>query len=139
LYEALYGERPFAGDSILALSLSVTEGQLRPLPKDREVPGWIRRALMRGLSTKASQRFTSMAALIALLEDDPAVRRRRRLLVGGAAGLALAGVIVAAQIIHRRRAEFERRVSAHLDQAARETAAARDQARALRSRRGAAY
>src|SRR5207344_3027614 len=43
LYEALYGERPFAGDDLLAISLNVTQEQLRPLPKDRGVPAWIRR------------------------------------------------------------------------------------------------
>ena len=44
LYEALYGERPFDGESLLQLLHSVSEGDLEPVPENREVPTWIRRA-----------------------------------------------------------------------------------------------
>ena len=53
LYEALYGERPFAGDDMLSISVNVTTEQLRPLPKDRGVPTWVRRVILRGLKVDA--------------------------------------------------------------------------------------
>ena len=65
----------------------MTEGVLEPTPEDREVPAWIRRAVLRGLKADPAQRWPSMAPLIAALQDDPAARHRRRLV---AARLALA-------------------------------------------------
>ena len=38
LYEALYGERPFAGENSLRLAVNVTEGVLRPLPEITPFP-----------------------------------------------------------------------------------------------------
>ena len=32
LYEALYGQRPFAGDNVASLAASVLDGALRPAP-----------------------------------------------------------------------------------------------------------
>ena len=55
LYEALYGERPFAGDDMLSISVNVTTEQLRPLPKDRGVPAWVRRVILRGLKVEAGR------------------------------------------------------------------------------------
>ena len=82
LYEALYGERPFAGDDMLSISVNVTTEQLRPLPKDRGVPAWVRRVILRGLRSTPSGRWPSMAALIAALENDPVVKLRRRVIAG---------------------------------------------------------
>src|SRR5262249_21663421 len=82
LYEALYGERPFSGESLLQLLHNVTEGRLEPTPADREVPAWIRRVLLRGLKANPAERWSSMAPLIAALEDDPAARHRRRTILG---------------------------------------------------------
>src|SRR5207248_3210289 len=87
LYEALAGQRPFAGSSAMQLLNNVSEGQLQPVPEDRDVPAWIRRAIVRGLAADPSQRWPSMAPLIAALENDPAVRHRRWTLAG--AGLTL--------------------------------------------------
>ena len=56
----------------------------RPVPENREVPTWIRRAVLRGLKADPAARWPSMAPLIAALEDDPGANRRR-LLAGGAA------------------------------------------------------
>jgi hypothetical protein len=94
LYEALYGERPFAGENYQELSSSVLLGELRPAPKGAQVPGWLRHVLLRGLSTEPDQRYPSMAALLADLGRDPA-RRWRRLAVAGAA-TGLVGVAIAA-------------------------------------------
>src|SRR5262249_36787102 len=90
LYEALYGVRPFHGDSLLRLLQNVTEGQVRPPADDREVPAWVRRAVLRGLKVDPAARWPSMAPLIAALEDDPAARRRRRARTGAVVALVLA-------------------------------------------------
>jgi len=125
LYEALYGQRPFAGDHLSTLWLSVTSGAVRP-PATREIPPWVRRVLLRGLSVKPEDRFPSMGALVAQLERDPAARRRRLLVAGAGLTLVVASVVTAQQSVQGRRAELDRTIAAHLGEAR----AAADQARA---------
>jgi formylglycine-generating enzyme required for sulfatase activity len=139
LYEALYGQRPFEGDTLVVLSMSVTGGHFRPLPKDREVPSWLRRAVMRGLATKREARYPSMTALIAALEDDPAIKGRRRLVAAAIAGVALASALVARQIVARRHAEVERRITAAIDEAETHAATARASAEKIRELRRWAF
>src|SRR4029079_18170278 len=50
LCEALYSERPFAGDSVIGLAESVTSGRVKAAPRDAQIPTWLRRLLLRGLS-----------------------------------------------------------------------------------------
>ena len=95
LYEALYGERPFEGDTMVALTASVLQGEVRPPPDKTRVPTWVRRVLLRGLSTDPAKRFATMKALLAALDDDPVVRRRRWVALFGAVALAV-GIAVAA-------------------------------------------
>jgi tetratricopeptide (TPR) repeat protein/tRNA A-37 threonylcarbamoyl transferase component Bud32 len=71
LYEALYGERPFGGDTMVALAHNVLNGDLRPVPKDSKVPARLRSALLRGLSAKPDDRFPSMEALLEALAPRP--------------------------------------------------------------------
>ena len=85
LYEGLYGSRPFAGDNARALMTSVVTGTISDPPPDARVPAWIRRILLRGLSTRPDDRFPSMTELLAALGHDPAVRRRRWLAAAGGA------------------------------------------------------
>jgi eukaryotic-like serine/threonine-protein kinase len=92
-WEALYGQRPFAGGTPAALSLAVLEGRRRTPPRDRDVPQRIRRALERGLEARPTDRFPSMDALLDALGTDPA-RRWKRLGWGASAGLVLASAIV---------------------------------------------
>jgi tetratricopeptide (TPR) repeat protein len=100
LYEALYGERPFAGDTMPALMSSVLEGRVRPTPEKARVPGWIRRVVLRGLATDPGARYPSMKALLEALDQDPSARRRTWALAAlgaaGAAGIALAASHVGA-------------------------------------------
>ncbi|HVU52725.1 MAG TPA: serine/threonine-protein kinase [Polyangia bacterium] len=77
LFEALYGARPFEGETFLALMTSVTTGKVSPVPAKTHVPGWMRRVLLRGLATEPGARWGSMAELLAALETDPTVRARR--------------------------------------------------------------
>jgi len=96
LYEALYGERPFAGDSLPEVVAAVTQGQIRGPRAGSRVPGWIRRVLLRGLSVWPEQRWKDMATLLAALERDPA--RRRRVWLGlGLAALVVGGGAAAVQ------------------------------------------
>jgi formylglycine-generating enzyme required for sulfatase activity len=142
LYEALYGERPFAGDDMLSLSVSVTTEHFRPLPKDRGVPAWIRRVITRGIRSASASRWPSMAALIAALEDDPAVKLRRSLIVGGAVAAVVVVMLVAWQMVSRRRLEAEREISRHLQRGETTALAARDKvgtARDLRQRAFTAF
>lgn len=92
VYEALYGERPFAGDQPAAEQLAALAGRVREAPAGSRVPAWVRRVLLRGLAPDPADRHPSMEALLAALAHDPAVRRRRRL--AWAAGLAVAALAV---------------------------------------------
>jgi serine/threonine protein kinase len=85
LYEALYGERPFGGNSMFALTSNVVQGKVKEAPPNTKVPPWVRRILLRGLRSNADERFPSMKALLEALEKDPAAAlKRRALIVGGA-------------------------------------------------------
>ncbi len=77
LYEALYGERPFRGNSPAELLINVTEAEVQPSPQNARVPQWIRRVLLRGLSRRPRDRWPDMEALLEALERPPDVRRRR--------------------------------------------------------------
>jgi len=67
LWEALYGERPFAGETLATLTASVLAGRLRPPPSGNRVPERVVRALRRGLALDPADRFPDMPALLAAL------------------------------------------------------------------------
>jgi serine/threonine protein kinase len=90
LYEALYGERPFSGNSMFALTANVVQGNIKDAPANAKVPQWVRKILLRGLRPDARERFPSMKALIEALGKDPAIARRRRALALAAMLLPLA-------------------------------------------------
>jgi tetratricopeptide (TPR) repeat protein len=86
LYLALYRVHPFGGESIDVLVGRVLAGQVQPPPAKHDVPAWLRRVLVRGLSVSPAARWPSMTALLEALDQDPARTRRRW---GAAAGIAL--------------------------------------------------
>jgi tetratricopeptide (TPR) repeat protein/predicted Ser/Thr protein kinase len=86
LWEALYGERPFAGDTHAALAHRVTTGRHRDPPARSKVPTWLRKVVERGLLPVPARRWPSMATLLAALVGG-AGRRQRRLAIVGVAGL----------------------------------------------------
>lgn len=77
LYEALYGERPFRGQTFAELATNVVSTDNIEFPGVANVPRHIRKALRRGLSRRRRDRFPSMDALLAAL-DRRVVRRWRQ-------------------------------------------------------------
>jgi tetratricopeptide (TPR) repeat protein/predicted Ser/Thr protein kinase len=87
LYEALYGERPFAGSNLDELTAAVRAGQVREPARSSSVPGWVHAVVLRGLAVDPRERFPSMAELVAALRRDPARARRRWLAVLAASAM----------------------------------------------------
>jgi len=77
LYEALYGERPFAGNTMYALTNNVVQGKVRDAPQHASVPLWIRKILLRGMRATVGERFPSMGDLLDALGKNPATTRRK--------------------------------------------------------------
>ena len=103
LYEGLYGERPFGGKSILALTANVIAGRVRAAPASAKVPGWLRRVVLRGLRADRAARYPSMEALLVALRQDPAhVRRTAMGIVLAVALLLLVGIGVGRSQIQQR-------------------------------------
>jgi serine/threonine protein kinase len=94
LYEGLYGERPFRGDTVARVRKAVINGEIADAPKDADVPQWLRTILIRGLSVHPGARYPSMDALLAELSDDPGRPQQSWLRAGLIiiAGLAIAAI-----------------------------------------------
>ncbi|TQF14360.1 tetratricopeptide repeat protein [Myxococcus llanfairpwllgwyngyllgogerychwyrndrobwllllantysiliogogogochensis] len=119
LYGALFGARPFEPGSLRAYAFSSTSvsaeserteslGAQRPSvapsspatipvpavrepPRDSKVPGWVRDAVLRGLSLEPDARFASMAVLLeALSQEHRRTLRRRWVTAASALGATLA-------------------------------------------------
>ena len=99
LYQALYGERPFAGRTFAELQEAVEQEKLSPPRRDVNVPAWLRKVVVRGLAKDPARRWPSMPALLDALADDPAQRRRKWVAAAGLAALlgGSAWALVAAQ------------------------------------------
>jgi len=88
LYEALYQEHPFADRAGKTAADTLAVGKVRAAPRDSQVPAWLRRVLLRGLSMTPASRWPGMDALLAALGKDP----RRKWRIAGVAALVLAVV-----------------------------------------------
>lgn len=86
IWEALYNQRPFDEQTKDALWAATR----RPPPKGRQVPGWLRRLLERGLATEPMHRWPSMAALLTGMERG---RTRARMNIGGMVLFGVAAVV----------------------------------------------
>ncbi|MCE9580249.1 MAG: serine/threonine protein kinase [Deltaproteobacteria bacterium] len=83
-WEALYGERPFAGATIADLRAAILRGPVRP--PHTHLPCWVERALRAALVHDPAHRTATMTAVLRTL--DPAPRRRRWVAVASLAALA---------------------------------------------------
>ena len=99
MYEALYGEPPFA-KGVDEYATSVTSGRLKPAPADTNVPRRLRQLLARGLSASPEARHPSMDALLAELRRDRTTARRRAL--GALLAVAVLVTAVVAYVQLRR-------------------------------------
>ncbi len=87
LWEALYGERPFHQGGFTAMKMLAQHQTPQP-PSGTRVPGWLVRALRRGLAVDPDDRWPSLEALLHRLER----RRRPRWPVWAPLGIATTGV-----------------------------------------------
>jgi len=87
LFEAVYGERPYDGSSMMALMVSMRSGAVRPAPKGSDVPVALRKLLLRGLAVDPAERWPAMETLLEALERLVAPRRWRWLALGVGVGL----------------------------------------------------
>ena len=92
-WELLYGEPPFAGETLAALATKVLSGTRHPPPRGRRVPAWLRRVVERGLAVAPEQRWPTMAALLQALAR---ARARARLRTAALVAVGLAGAATAA-------------------------------------------
>lgn len=93
LYEALFGERPYHAETRAEYAIRVTEGDIVMPGIASGVPGWLRKAVVRGLSPKPEDRWPSMGVLLDELGRDRAKGRRRA--VAATAVVAGVGVVLA--------------------------------------------
>ena len=93
LYQALYGELPFTGESVAALLDEIKRRRIKEPPKSSRVPSWLRRVLLRGLSPDRADRYESMERLLDELARRPFVARRR-ILVTSALVLFAAALVL---------------------------------------------
>lgn len=98
LYEALYGELPFAARTRFELALAVTDGRIGPAPRGAGVPNWVRYALLRGLDPEPEGRWEDMGELLDALARDPHHGLRQLLLGIGASVLVITSGVVLVQI-----------------------------------------
>src|SRR5713226_4366130 len=79
LYQALYGELPFSGESVLALLDEIKRRGTKQAPESVRVPSRLRKVLLRGLSPAREDRYESMDALLHELTRRPPEIWRRSL------------------------------------------------------------
>jgi hypothetical protein len=104
LYEALYGERPFAGNDYRTLRAAVLAGQVRAAPAGGHVPAPLRRIALHGLAVRPGDRWPTMEALLTALGRDR-TRLPRRIAWIAAAALAIIATAAGADAVLRARLE----------------------------------
>ena len=90
LYEALFHERPFRGETLGELMREVQAGKVREPAQSGKVPRALRAAVLRGLAARPEQRHPSIDALMAAIDRVVEPRRGAWLAAAGLAA-ALAG------------------------------------------------
>src|SRR3954470_9604696 len=77
LWEALYGQKPFAGTGLREMLDAERRGEVREPPEGSGVPPRLQPVLRRGLAASPEARYPGMAELLHNLKRDPSVIRRR--------------------------------------------------------------
>ena len=92
LFEALYGTRPFPGDTLLDFEENLTFGRI-VVPETAHVPKWIEDIILKGLSSSQNDRYGSMLELLEALSVDPYLvkaQKQKRMLLWLASTLSAA-------------------------------------------------
>ncbi len=92
LWEALYGVRPFVGETPMMLAASVARGVVQEPPRSA-VPTWLRRTIQRGLIVDPAQRWPSIQGLLDELTRAQGRARKRRVVVAMLGVVAMAGLV----------------------------------------------
>ena len=95
LYEALYRQAPFEGDTLTELRSQVRAGALRSPPKGARVDARMQAVLERGLCTDPADRFASMDALLAELAAKPSSGAASAVIAFGVAAVVGIGALAA--------------------------------------------
>ncbi|NVJ15698.1 tetratricopeptide repeat-containing serine/threonine-protein kinase [Myxococcus sp. AM010] len=103
LYEALFQQYPFAGDTPAERLQAMAGSHPLPPPSRSEVPAWVVRALRQGLQPDPRLRPSTLEALLQALTRSPAKTRLRWLAVGACAAAVL-GAGISATALWRLRA-----------------------------------
>ncbi|MDC0719413.1 serine/threonine-protein kinase [Nannocystis bainbridge] len=127
LYEALYGVRPFGGDSWQAIRLQIQEGMVSPPPLESPVPRRLFKVIARALALEPGDRWPSLAAMIAALEHDPWKLRVRVAAMAGLIGAASVAsyAVAVSQVEGGQRCRFDADALAGVWDQARATAMTR--------------
>ncbi len=97
LFEALFGHRPFDGDSLQALRKAVATEPVR-FPASHNVPARLRRVLIRLLQTDPARRFPDMDRVVDALDRSTGRRGWAALgVVGGLAAIGMAAAVGGAE------------------------------------------
>jgi tetratricopeptide (TPR) repeat protein len=89
LYLALFDRRPFEGSDASQIHARIATGIAPDIPLGSDVPDWLARIVLKGLSKDPNRRFESMRALVDAIDLAEQQRRRNR-------GIAIAGAAAAA-------------------------------------------
>lgn len=93
LYEALFKQSPFEGDTIKTRFESVVAGRARPVPTNPRISVALRAAIRRGLRVRPRDRNADMEVLVRALAPSVGKSRRWRWVSLGLATLGLAGFV----------------------------------------------
>jgi eukaryotic-like serine/threonine-protein kinase len=104
LYEGLFGRRPFEGESVYELGAAAMAGRVRAIPASSDVPGWVRRIVLRALAPAADDRFAAMDALLEALGQRSVRQHARRRIALALGALAVLGGSAGAVALADRRA-----------------------------------
>ena len=92
LWEALHGERPFAGADLAALERAICAGELVTPRRPAAIPRWLDALLRRTLALTPAARWPALTTALEVLERR--LRRRRWGVAAGVAGAAAIGATV---------------------------------------------
>jgi len=75
LYQALYGEHPFPGASLLEIAQAIVAGRVREPPARTRIPAWLRAVLLRGLAVDPTDRHPSIRSMLAAIAFTARIMR----------------------------------------------------------------